>query len=67
MPRKNNFAIPKCINTLYECVNQNLNENIEEINLYSVKWKVIVECLWNLVEMCYVCEHFNTKKLQNRL
>jgi hypothetical protein len=28
------------MNTLYKCVYQNWNENM--------KWKVIVECLWNL-------------------
>jgi hypothetical protein len=33
------------MNTLYECVRQNINENNEEINLYSVKWRVVVECL----------------------
>jgi hypothetical protein len=29
------------MNTLYECVHQNLNVNNEEINLYSVKWRVV--------------------------
>jgi hypothetical protein len=51
------------MNTLYGCVHQNVNENNDEINVYSVKWRVVVACLWNLVEMFFIYEHFDTKKL----
>jgi hypothetical protein len=26
-----------------------VNENNKLINLYSVKWRVVVKCLWNLL------------------
>jgi hypothetical protein len=48
------------MNTLYECVHRNVNENNEEQNLYSVKWRVVVECLLKCV-LFVICEHLDTK------
>jgi hypothetical protein len=39
------------MNVLYKCVYQNLNENMKKNYLYNIKWRVIVECLWNSIEM----------------
>jgi hypothetical protein len=47
----------------YECVYQKLNEN----NLYGVKMRVVVDCLWNLDKMCSICEHFEIKCCKNLL
>jgi hypothetical protein len=31
------------MNEVYDCVHQNLNKNNEQINLYIVKWRVVVD------------------------
>jgi hypothetical protein len=36
------IAIQKLMDTLYQCVYQNLNESNETIYLYSIKWIVVV-------------------------
>jgi hypothetical protein len=61
MCHENKLIIPKFTNTLYDYVYQNVNENYEEINICNVNYRVVIGCLWNLVEMCSICEHFNTK------
>jgi hypothetical protein len=45
IPRDSNLSSQNEMDTAHKCVHQNVNVDNDEINLYSVKWRVVVECL----------------------
>ena len=49
---QNKFSFPMSYKTKEECMFQNLSENNEKLNLCSIKWRDLVQCLRNLHEIC---------------